>query len=384
MVNCGVIARPTYRDRIERSWEVMPCVLLVGPRQSGKTTIARELVSRHGGVLFDAENLEHAAALREPLLTLRDLRGTIVIDEVQHLPDIFQTIRVLVDEPGVDRRFLLLGSASGDLLRQSAESLTGRIARIEVRGLSVDECTVEHIPQLWNRGGLPRSYLATSDMASMDWRREYIRSVIERDIPGLGIRTSSERIMRAWMMLMHVHGGTLNVHELGRSLGVTAPTAREIVDMFTDLMLVRQLQPWFENIDKRQRKSPKLYIRDVGLLHAGLGIGSSTDLMVNPRRGASWEGFVIEELIAAHRPDAAYYWATHQGAELDLILHRGGRKVGFEIKLTSTPSITRSVSVAMQDLKLDALCVVYAGDHSFHLDKNVRACSLQDALRVVI
>lgn len=362
----------------------MPCVLLVGPRQSGKTTIAREVVRTNGGALFDAENLEHAAALREPLLTLGQMQGTIVIDEVQHLPDIFRTIRVLVDEPGAKRRFLLLGSASGDLLRQSAESLTGRIGRIEVRGLSVEECGAEHIGDLWNRGGLPRSYLASSDAASAEWRREYMRSVIERDIPGLGVRTSTERIMRAWMMLMHVHGGVLNVHELARSLDVSAPTARGLVDLFTDLMLVRQLQPWFENIEKRQRKSPKLYVRDVGLLHAALGIRSTPDLSVHPKRGASWEGFAIEELIAAHRPDAANYWATHQGAELDLLMHLHGRKVGFDVKHTSTPTLTPSMRTSMQDLQLDQLYVVYAGQHQFALAKNVVAVPLQDALRMVI
>ncbi|MBU3740771.1 MAG: ATP-binding protein [Candidatus Kapabacteria bacterium] len=380
----SMIARPSYLDRIDRIWQSMPCVLLVGPRQSGKTTIARDVVATHGGTLFDAENLEHVAALREPLVTLRPLQGLVVIDEVQHLPDIFRTIRVLVDEPGSDRRFLLLGSASGDLLRQTAESLTGRIGRIEVRGLSVDECGTDGIADLWNRGGLPRSYLATTDAASLEWRREYMRSVIERDIPGLGIRTSSERIMRAWMMLMHSHGDNLNVHELARSLDVAAPTARGIIDLFTDLMLLRQLQPWFENVEKRQRKSPKIYVRDAGLLHAALNIASESDLLVHPKRGASWEGFVIEELIAAHRPDAAYYWATHQGAELDLLLHKGGRRIGFEVKLTSSPSVTQSMRIAMHDLRLDAMYVVYAGTNSFTLEPKVTACSLQDALRMVI
>jgi uncharacterized protein len=379
-----MVARNAYLQRIQQAWESMPCVLLVGPRQSGKTTIAREVVRLHGGTLLDAENLEHAAALREPLLTLGQMQGTIVIDEVQHLPNIFQTIRVLVDEPEAQRRFLLLGSASGDLLRQTAESLTGRIGRIEVRGLSVAECGDAHIGNLWNRGGLPRSYLATSDAASMEWRRAYVRSVIERDIPSLGIRTSTERIMRAWMMLMHVHGGNLNVHELARSLDVSAPTARGLVDLFTDLMLIRQLHPWFENIEKRQRKSPKIYVRDVGLLHASLGIGSGSELHMHPKRGASWEGFAIEELIAAHQPEATYYWATHQGAELDLVMHLQGRKVGFEVKLTSTPTLTTSMRTAMQDLRLDQLYVVYAGQHQFPLAKNVMAVHLQEALRMVI
>jgi uncharacterized protein len=384
MVFCAMVARNAYLQRIQQAWESMPCVLLVGPRQSGKTTIAREVVRLHGGTLLDAENLEHAAALREPLLTLGQMQGTIVIDEVQHLPNIFQTIRVLVDEPEAQRRFLLLGSASGDLLRQTAESLTGRIGRIEVRGLSVAECGDAHIGNLWNRGGLPRSYLATSDAASMEWRRAYVRSVIERDIPSLGIRTSTERIMRAWMMLMHVHGGNLNVHELARSLDVSAPTARGLVDLFTDLMLIRQLHPWFENIEKRQRKSPKIYVRDVGLLHASLGIGSGSELHMHPKRGASWEGFAIEELIAAHQPEATYYWATHQGAELDLVMHLQGRKVGFEVKLTSTPTLTTSMRTAMQDLRLDQLYVVYAGQHQFPLAKNVMAVPLQEALRMVI
>lgn len=379
-----MIARTKYLDGILSRWEVFPSVLLIGPRQCGKTTIARDLAARGPVTYFDLENLEHRAALTEPLFTLRAIRGTIIIDEIQHVPGLFETIRVLIDEEPNARKFLFLGSASYDLLRQSSESLTGRLSTLEIQGFSCEELPAEQQEGLWLRGGLPRSYLAKTDETSILWRREYISSVLERDLPGFGVRTSSTRLHRAWMMTVHLHGATLNITSLSRSLDVSAATARGLVDVFTDILFVRQLQPWFANIGKRQRKSPKIYIRDSGLYHSAIGSESMSQLVTNPHRGQSWEGFVIEQLLLAHRPAESYYWATHQGAEIDLLMVHNGRLVGFEVKLSTSPKITASMLSAIESLKLERLIVVYPGTLEIQLSEIITAMPLHNALTVVI
>ena len=353
-----------------------PAVALVGPRQVGKTTLARALQGSGSSNWFDLEDPQVEAQMAAPMMALKDLRGLVVIDEVQHAPDLFKVLRVLIDRPDNPARFLLLGSASPALLRQSSESLAGRLEVIEAGGFTLDETGASDAAALWWRGGFPRSFTATSDEASRIWRREFIRTVVERDLPQLGMAVAAPALYRFWSMLAHYHGQTWNAADPARSLGVNESTVRRYLDWLTQAYLVRQLQPWFANLGKRQIKAPKIYLRDSGLLHELLGIADLGALARHPKCGASWEGFALDQVLRIARPDQAYFWATQAGAELDLLMFKDGRRVGVEFKRTDAPQFTPSMRIALHDLALDALYVVYPGDRRYALTHRVEAVPL--------
>ena len=353
-----------------------PAVALVGPRQVGKTTLARTLLSGDSSQWFDLEDPQVVAQLAEPMVALRDLRGLVVIDEIQHAPELFQVLRVLVDRPGVLARFLLLGSASPALLRQTGESLAGRIEIIEIGGFTLDETGASSATALWLRGGFPRSFVAPDEAGSAIWRRGFIRATVERDLPQLGVNVAAPALHRFWAMLAHYHGQVWNAADLARSLGVNESTVRRYLDLLTQAYLVRQLQPWFANLGKRQVKAPKVYLRDSGLLHSLLGIGDASALARHPKSGASWEGFALDQILRIARPDEAYFWATHAGAELDLLMIKDGRRVGVEFKRADAPQLTPSMRIALKDLALDSLYVVYPGERRYRLAERVQAVPL--------
>lgn len=346
----------------------------------GKTTLARELMRKVPGPSsrFDLEDPQDLARLDEPGLALKELTGLIVIDEVQRRPDLFPILRVLVDRPGSAARFLVLGSASPALLRQSSESLAGRVVYHELGGFALDEVGLEAATVLWLRGGFPRSHLAPSLGESVEWRRAFIQTFLERDIPQLGVRIPGSTLQRFWRMLAHYHAQIWNGSELARAFGVADSTIRRYLDLLTGALVIRQLQPWHENTGKRQVKSPKIYLADTGLLHTLLGIETREDLESHPKVGASWEGFVVQELVRrlGAEPDECFFWATHAGAELDLLVVRGRKRYGFEIKRTTTPSVTRSMRSARGTLGLDKIDLVHAGEHTFPLAEGFRAVAL--------
>ena len=353
---------------------------IVGARQVGKTTLARSLLDHVGGSYFyyDLENPEDLARLADPMFALKGLKGLVVIDEVQRFPELFPILRVLVDRPKASARFLVLGSASPELLRQGSESLAGRIIYHELGGFSLDEVGIKNHQRLWLRGGFPRSYLASSDKLSEEWRRGFIRTFLERDLPQLGVTIRSTTLHRFWNMLSHYHGQVWNASEFGRSFGVADTTVRNYLDLLTSALVVRQLLPWHENISKRQVKSPKVYIADSGLLHMLLGIKTRNDLERHPKIGASWEGFVIEQVIhlMGFKKEDCFFWATHAGAELDLLVVKGREKIGFEVKLTSSPRVTPSMRSALSDLKLQRLYVIHSGEETFQLERKIQAIAL--------
>jgi uncharacterized protein len=368
----------SVRSALARS----PAVALVGPRQVGKTTLARTLLGAASPNWFDLEDPQVEAQLAAPLVALRDLRGLVVIDEIQHAPDLFKVLRVLVDRPDNPARFLLLGSASPALLRQSSESLAGRIEVIEAGGFTLDETGTEQAAALWWRGGFPRSFTARDDEASRIWRREFIRTTVERDLPQLGMNVAAPALYRFWAMLAHYHGQVWNAAAPARSMGVNESTVRRYLDWLTQAYLVRQLQPWFVNLGKRQVKAPKIYLRDTGLLHELLGISDPAALLRHPKSGASWEGFALDQILRIAKPDEAYFWATHAGAELDLLMLKDGRRIGVEFKRADAPQMTPSMRIALQDLELDALYVVYPGERRYALAERVQAVPLSAVLPV--
>jgi len=348
---------------------------LTGARQVGKSTLARALLSSSPGAFFDLEDSSHLARLSDPLLALRPLRGLIVIDEVQRLPSLFETLRVLADRPSRPARFLILGSASPELIQRSSESLAGRIYYYDLDPLAFDEIPLAQLDRLWLRGGFPRSFCARSAGASFEWRESFLRTFLERDLPELGFRMNSITMRRFWTMLAHYHGQVWNSATFARSFGVSDVTARDYLDKLTAALVVRQLQPWFENLGKRQVRAPKVYIADCGILHSLLNLRSQEDVLSHPLCGASWEGLLISQIVrrlgASWRE--SYFWATHQGAELDLLIVRGRHRYGFEIKRTSSPTVTKSMLIALRDLKLDRLDVIHAGDDTFPLSDRIRA-----------
>lgn len=358
---------------------------IVGARQVGKTTLARAFVASQGrpSAFFDLESAADVARLADPHLALRDLRGIVVLDEIQRRPELFPALRVLVDRPRKPARFLVLGSASPDLLRQSSESLAGRIAYHELAGLDLEEVGIRKLDRLWLRGGFPRAFTARSDAEGRAWRRSFIRTFLERDVPQLGISIPSATLERFWAMLAHYHGQVWNASELARSFGVSHHVTRRHLDALRATFMVRTLPPWSANIGKRQVKSPKVYLRDSGILHSFLEIESLRDLDRHPRLGASWEGFLLETVI--RRLDApaerCYFWATHTGAELDLLVVRGRKLYGFEFKRTTAPSITPFMRSALDDLGLTRLDVIHAGPETFPLARRVRAVSASRILQ---
>lgn len=356
-----------------------PVVAIVGARQVGKTTLARVLAAQHAAAhIFDLEDEVDRRRLGDARLTLAACEGLVVLDEVQHAPEVFQVLRVLVDRPENRARFLVLGSASPALLRQSAESLAGRIAYHELDGFDLSEVGVEHYRRLWLRGGFPLSYLAESAERSADWRRAFMRTFVERDLPQLGVRIAATTMMRLWTMLAHSHGQVLNIAKLARALGVSNKTVAHYIDVLVDAFMIRRLLPWFENLKKRQVKSPKIYLRDTGILHALLNLSTPEDVFGHPAVGSSWEGFALEAVRSRlrARPEECTFWSTHAGAELDLFVVRGNRRFGFEFKRCAAPATTRSMHVALADLRLERLDVVYPGEHTFVLGERMRALPL--------
>lgn len=374
-----LIPRPTVIAQIVRLLAIHPIVALLGPRQCGKTTVARMIGEQQSAIYFDLENPVDVRRLAAPLTVLEALTGLVVIDEVQRRPDLFELLRVLVDRPHNPARFLLLGSASPQLVRGVSESLAGRIGFVDLSGFDLTEVDAAQRDRLWLRGGLPRSFLADDDSASLIWRQGFVRTFLERDIPQLGITIPAETLRRFWMMVAHYHGQIWNAAEFGRSLGASEATARRYLDILAGAYMVRVLPPWFENIAKRQIKSPKIYIRDSGILHGLLQLGALSEVQSHPKLGASWEGFAIEQTIRLLDTRDAYFWATHSGAELDLVVHVGGKRYGFEIKYADAPGMSRSMQVAVHDLALDHLWVIYPGRHEYALDERVSALPL-DAL----
>jgi predicted AAA+ superfamily ATPase len=353
-------------------------VALVGPRQSGKTTLARQFVPSDSLNYFDLEDLASLSRLEEPMTALRNLRGIVVIDEIQRRPDLFPVLRVLCDRDPLPARFLILGSASPDLVRAYSESLAGRVETILISGFSLAEVGVDALEQHWLRGGFPRSYLAATEADSIAWRKNFIQMFLERDLPQWGVRIPAVTLLRFWTMLAHYHGQIWNTAELARSLGVSEPTTRHYLDILEGVFMVRVLQPWHANIKKRQVKAPKVYFHDSGLLHYLLGIRTNLDLQTNPKSSASWEGYAIEEVLKVVAPDETYYWATHNGAELDLLLLKDGHRFGVECKRVDGPRLTPSMRTAIEDLELDKIFVIYPGNLSFPIADQITALPISE------
>jgi uncharacterized protein len=398
-------SRTRLRQQVQRALTRSRAVVLAGPRQSGKTTLAASLVSRASPRWLDLENPVDLQRLREPLTGLSALQalangdgqnngnnsgngdgdsdrghGPIVIDEVQLAPGLFPVLRVLIDRSQNNGQFLLLGSASPALLRQAGESLLGRVEVIEVGGFDIDEVTPARQTELWLRGGYPRSFLASNDADSLAWRTQAIQRHLESDLPQFGVNIAAPAMLRFWRMLAHFHGQVWNAADPARSLAVSEPTVRRYLDVLTQTFMVRQLQPWHQNLAKRQVKAPKIYFRDSGLLHALMGLPTLDDLLHHPRSGASWEGFALEQVLRVARPDEAFFWATHSGAELDLLLLKDGQRVGVEFKRADAPGVTASMKIAMQDLQLDRLYVVYPGQQRYALAERMEAVPLSALL----
>ena len=380
--------RPYYLQQISELSDQFPAVCLLGPRQVGKTTLAKryakEAQKKGSDVhFFDLENAEDLVILLNPMLALSQLSGLIIIDEIQRRPELFTTLRVLIDHPKKAQKWLILGSASHVLLQQSSETLAGRIAYMEIQPFDFTE--VGESEHLWLRGGFPDSYLEHSDALSFQWRRQYVKTFLEQDIPNLGIRIAPLQLRRFWMMLAHFHGNIFNAEEVSRSLGINSKSVRHYLDILTHTFMIRQLQPWWENITKRQVKSPKIYFRDSGLLHYLLDLEDDHMLQRNPKVGASWEGFAMEEIIRCHHAESenCYFWATHQEAELDFLLFQKGKRLGFEFKYMDAPRLTKSMRIAYEDLKLDALIVIYPGTRSYLLTPDIKVMSLLEYLNTI-
>lgn len=377
-----MLARSRYLERLGAAVRRSPVTALLGPRQCGKTTLAGILVEERGGTRFDLESQPDVQRLQNPELALGSLEGLVVLDEIQRIPELFNVLRVLVDRPSCRARFLVLGSASPDLVRDVSETLAGRVEFVELAGFDLSETGSNALQTLWLRGGFPPSFLADSDENSLAWRDGFIRTFLERDIPQLGITIPAAAMRRFWTMLAHYHGQTWNASELSRSMGLSDKTVRSYLDILTGTYMVRQLQPWYENIGKRQVKAPKIYLRDSGLLHGLLGLGEFPGLLAHPRVGASWEGFALEQFLRAVRPSDAYFWATHTGPEVDLFFLHGGRRYGAEAKFNEAPTVTRSMHRVVEDLELEHLWIIYPGDHSYPIDDKITAWPLGNAVEV--
>lgn len=371
-----MISREHLERKIRSALRRSRVVMLSGPRQCGKTTMARQFVAADSINYFDLEDPSSLSRLEEPMTALRSLKGLIVIDEVQRRPELFPVIRVLSDRAPLPARFLILGSASPELLKQSSESLAGRIETVAMSGFSMTEVGSGAQQRHWLRGGFPPAFLSRTEADSLAWKKNFIQTFLERDLPQWGIGIPSAALLRCWSMLAHYHGQIWNSTEPARSLGVSEPTVRRYLDILSGVFMVRQLQPWHANLKKRQVKSPKIYLRDTGLLHYLLGIRSEKELLSHPKCGASWEGYVIEEALKAIEPDEAYYWATHSGAEIDLILFKNGRRLGLECKRMDAPAATPSMRNALEDLKLEQIAVVYPGSKRYSLSNRINVVPL--------
>ncbi|HBR14396.1 MAG TPA: hypothetical protein DD723_02490 [Candidatus Omnitrophica bacterium] len=366
-----MIKRVDLFKKIRHAFRYGRIVALLGPRQCGKTTLARQFISPDAAHYFDLEDPVGAAKLAEPMNVLSKLKGMVVIDEIQRQPDLFPILRVLADRKPLPAKFLILGSASPELIKHSSESLAGRLARVAMTGFTLAEVGLAACDRLWLRGGFPRSFLSKAEKDSVHWRKDFIQSFVERDLPAYGITLPPLTLSRLWVMLAHYHGQLLNSSEIARSLGINELTVKRYVDVLSGVFMVRQLQPWHANIKKRQVKAPKIYIRDTGILHNLLGIKTRDDLLANPKYGASWEGYVIEEVIRSVEPDDVYFWATYNGAEIDLVFSKRGRMYGVECKRADAPTMTPSMKIALEDLKLARIAVIYPGKQRYSLHKQV-------------
>lgn len=375
-----MIERYKFLQLIEDHFKIHKVCALLGPRQCGKTTLSQEFASLKNIPrinIFDLENYSDLERLEDPLLTISDLQGFVIIDEIQYKPNLFSTIRVLVDKK--DIKFLVLGSASRDLIKQSSETLAGRIGYIEITPLVSSESQSLTVDNLWIRGGFPLSYLAGNDELSFLWRQNYIKTFLERDISRLGFSIPAVRLRRFWMMLCHYHGGIFNASELGKSLGISYHTAKNYLDILEGTFMIRVLQPWYENLKKRQVKTPKIYFRDSGIYHALLGLNNYESMAISPKIGPSWEGFALEQVINHNNaePEECYFWSAHGVAEIDLIIIKNGKRIGFEFKYSSTPKITKSIEIALNDLKLNQVKIIFPGDKIYKLSDKVEAIGLK-------
>jgi len=377
-----MLNRPYYLKRLSEATRRSPITALLGPRQCGKTTLAHLFSEERQAMFFDLESYPDQRRLENPELVLGSLEGLVVLDEIQIMPELFQVLRVLVDRPDNQARFLILGSASPAIIKSASESLAGRVEFIELSGFDLSESGEQAWESLWVRGGFPRAYLADTEDDSLAWREGFIRTFLERDIPQLGINIPAIAMRRFWTMLAHYHGQTWNASELGRSMGLSDKTVRSYLDILSGTFMVRQLQPWFENLGKRQVKSPKIYLRDSGLLHSLLDISDHHTLLGHPKIGASWEGYVIEQVLGTVRPAQAYFWATHSGAEVDLVFPHQGKKFGVEVKFNEAPKITASMRTALSDLGLEHLWVLYPGQHSYPVDERISVWPLKEITRL--
>lgn len=373
-----MLSRPQYLQLVATAMSRSPIVALLGPRQVGKTTLARLYIEGRQATYFDLESQPDIRRLQNPELALGLLEGIVVIDEIQVMPELFAVVKVLVDRTQNQARFLILGSASPDIVKNVSETLAGRVEFIELAGFDLSEVGEVRWGELWVRGGFPRAFLASSDEDSAAWREGFIRTFLERDIPQLGIAIPAPAMRRFWTMLAHYHGQTWNASELARSMGLADKTVRSYLDILTGTFMVRQLQPWHANIGKRQVKSPKIYLRDSGILHSLLDLPDQRSLLAHPRVGASWEGFALEQVLQAVKPSQAYFWATHNAAELDLLFIQRGRSYGVEAKFNEAPSITRSMHNAVADLNLDHLWIVHPGPHSYPVSDRISVLALHD------
>ena len=372
-----MLKRTQFKKQLKEALNRNRAVALLGPRQCGKTTLAREFVDLTSSNYFDLEDPESIIRLINPKTTLSQLKGLVVIDEVQRRPDLFPILRVLLDRKPLPAKFMILGNASQDLLKQSSETLAGRLETIVMSGFCLEEVGFKKSFRLWLRGGFPLSFLSQNDKNSFIWRKNFVQTFLERDLRQQSIHIPSVSLHRFWTMLAHNHGQIWNAAHPSRSLGVTQPTVRRYLDILTGVFMVRQLQPWYANIKKRQVKAPKIYIRDTGILHALLGLKTESDLLGHPRCGASWEGHVIEEVIRAVQPDDVYFWATHNGAEIDLVILKDGHMYGVECKHTDAPAMTPSMRIALDNLKLKRIVVIYPGQQRYSLHKQIEVMPLE-------
>jgi len=372
-----MIPRPEPIRQIESSFKVHPVTALLGPRQCGKTTLARFIAGQEPATFFDLENPIDIQRLTAPMQALKDLSGLVILDEIQRKPKLFELLRVLVDRPGQDARFLILGSASPGMIKGASESLAGRIGFVDLGGFNLWEVDDQLRNHLWMRGGFPRAFLADSEADSNHWRENFIRTFLERDIPQLGITIAAETLRRFWTMVAHYHGQVWNAAEFARALGTAQNTARRYLDILSGAYMVRVLPPWFENLKKRQVKSPKIYLRDSGLMHSLLQIPTLSDLQGHPKIGASWEGFALEQIIHAFNTRDAYFWSTHAGAELDLMITVNGKRHGFEFKYADAPGTNRSMRIAIEDLSLKHLWIIYPGNQTYSLDSKITVIPLE-------
>jgi predicted AAA+ superfamily ATPase len=369
-----IIQRNLYQDRVHLALQRSPITAILGPRQCGKTTLARQIAQNQQSVNFDIESQADIRRLQNPEMMFLSLSGLVIIDEIQLMPELFSVLRVVVDNPQNRCRFLILGSASPQIIKNTSETLAGRIEFIDMAGFNLQEIGCEQWKTLWIRGGFPRSYLAQSEPDSIAWREGFIRTFLQRDIGQLGIGVSPAAMRKFWMMLAHYHGQTWNASRIAASMGISDKTVRSYLDILTETYMIRQIQPWHENIGKRQVKSCKIYFRDTGLLHSLLNLEDYHAITGHPLAGASWEGFAMEQVLELLHPAAAYYWATYGESEIDLFFMMNNRRYGVEFKFSEAPIITRSMRLSMETLRLDKLFVVYPGNQEYPVDSNILVC----------